>query len=224
MITIAEQLLLLGLHDEKGSVLSSASIALPYGLAGAMILDLYFQDRIKFEDKNVHVVDHMSTGNAILDETLDVLCDATKIRDVKYWVRRIHSKVKGLNHRLADSLVEKNILEREEHRLLWVFSYNRYPTQNFAPEYDIRNSLRTIILYDQQPTEKETALIGLVKACDLVNEIFSREERKLAKKKIKVIIEEDEVGKAVSSAVSEIKAATTAVILASTAARTSLNN
>ena len=187
MFTIAEQLLLLGLHDEKGSVLFSASTALPYGLAGATILDLYFQDRIKFEDKDIRVVDHTPTGNDILDETLDLLCNATKIRNVKYWVNRIHGKVKGLKHRLADRLVEKNILEREEHRLLWVFNYNRYPTQNFAPEYDIRNSIRNIILYDQQPTEKETALISLVKACDLVNEIFSREERKSAKKKIKIM-------------------------------------
>ena len=99
-----------------------------------------------------------------------------------------------------------------------MFNYNRYPTQNFVPEYDIRNSIRNIILYDQQPTEKETTLISLVKACDLVNEIFSREERKIAKKKIKVVTEEDEVGKAVSSIVVEITAAVTAAIVASSAA------
>ena len=221
MLTIAEKLLLLGLHDEKGSVLFSASTALPYGLAGATILDLYFQHRIKFEDKKVHVVDHTPTGNDVLDEALDLLGNATKTRDVKYWVNRIHSKVKGLKDRLADSLVEKNILGREEHQLLWVFNYNRYPTQNFVPEYDIRNSIRNIILYDQQPTKKETTLISLVKACDLVNEIFAREERKMAKKKIKVITEEDEVGKAVSSIVLEITAAVTAAIVASTAAAAS---
>jgi hypothetical protein len=218
MITIAEQLLLLGLHDEKGSVLFSASTALPYGLAGATILDLYFQDRIKFEDKNIQVVDHTPTGNDILDEVLDLLGNATKTRDVKYWVNRIHSKVKGLKHRLADRLVEQNVLAREEHRLLWVFNYNRYPTQNFAPEYDIRNSIRNIILYDEQPTEKEAALISLVKACELVNEIFSKEERKLAKKKIKMMTEEDEIGKAVSLIVLEITVAITTAIVASSAA------
>ena len=108
---------------------------------------------------------------------------------------------------------------------MWVFNYNRYPTQNFAPEYDIRNSIRNIILYDQQPTEKETALIGLVKACDLVNEIFSREERKSAKKKIKMITEEDEIGKAVSSIVLEITAAiTTAIVASSSAAAAASSN
>ena len=224
MFTIAEQLLLLGLHDEKGSVVLSASTALPYGLAGATILDLYFQKRIKFEDKNIHVVDHTPTGNNILDETLDLLCTATKIRDAKYWVNRVHGKVKGLQGRLADRLVEKNILAKEEHRLLWVFNYSRYPTQDFAPEYDIRNTIRNIVLYDQQPTEKEAALISLVKACELVNEIFSREERKTAKKKIKMITEEDEVGQAISTIVSEITAAITiAIVTAATAASSASN-
>jgi hypothetical protein len=222
MITIAEQLLLLGLHDEKGSIVFSASTALPYGLAGATILDLYFQSRIKFEGKDIHVVNQSPTGNDILDETLDLLCKAKKTRDAKYWVNRIHGKIKGLQGRLADRLVEKNILEKEEHRLLWVFDYNRYPTRNFVPEYDIRNTIRNIVLYDQQPTEEEAALISLVKACELVNEIFSKEERKMAKKKIKMIVEENEVGRAVSTIVLEITTAiTVAIMTAATASSAS---
>lgn len=217
MVTIAEQLLLLGLHDEKGSVVLSASTALPYGLAGATILDLYFQDRINFEGEHIQLVDHTPTGDDILDEAIDLLSNAPKIRDVKYWVNRIHSKIKGLQGRLADRLVEKDILQKEDHRVLWVFNYSRYPTQDFAPEYDTHNTIRNIVLYDQQPTQKEAALISLVKACELVNEIFSREERKTAKKKIKTITEEDVVGKAISTTVSEITTARTIAMTTSAA-------
>ena len=39
MLTLPEELLLLGLHDKKGTVVSSASMALPYGLAGAVLLE-----------------------------------------------------------------------------------------------------------------------------------------------------------------------------------------
>jgi 3-oxoadipate enol-lactonase len=43
--------------------------------------------------------------------------------------------------------------------------------------------MRNIVLLGQEPDDREVALIGLVKACELVNEIFAKGERKAAKKR-----------------------------------------
>jgi Golgi phosphoprotein 3 len=218
MPTIGEQLLLLALHDEKGTVLFSASTALPYGLAGATLLDLYFSNRIAIRERQVHVIDDAPTGDEILDEVLQLIESSDKTRDLKHWISRIHDKVKGLKGRLADSLVHKGILEREEHRLLWVFRQSRFPTQDAAPEYETRDSIRYIVLWGQEPGDREVALIGLVKACDLVNEVFAKGERKVAKKRIKELAEGEDVGKAVAAVVAEMTAAIVAIIVASSAA------
>ncbi len=220
MLTISEQLLLLALHDEKGSVVFSASTALPYGLAGAVLLDLYFLGIIAFEGKHVRVVDARATDSDVLDEALELMRQSTKSREPKYWVSRIQSKVKRLQQRLAEDLVEKQILSKEERKLLWVFTRRRYPTDNAEPEYDIRNAIRNVILYGQHPSEKEAALISLMSACELVNEVFSKEERKSAKQRIKMLSEGNEVSKAVSAVVTEITAAIMVVMIAATTAST----
>jgi Golgi phosphoprotein 3 len=118
MLTIGEQLLLLALHDEKGTVVFSASTALPYGLAGTTLLDLYFGNRIDIIERQVHVIDDAPTGDEILDEMLQLIQSSCKTTDLKHWISRINDRVKDLKGRLADSLMRKGVLEREEHRLL----------------------------------------------------------------------------------------------------------
>ncbi len=39
-LNLAEELLLLALNEEKGTVVFAASTALPYGLAGALLIEL----------------------------------------------------------------------------------------------------------------------------------------------------------------------------------------
>jgi hypothetical protein len=198
----------------------SASTALPYGLAGALLLDLFFRQKITFNGKTVEVVDPAPTGDTLLDETLALISGTEKHKTAKYWVQKIERKIKKLRDRIADQLVQKEILKPEEHRLLWVFQYQRYPTVNISPEMEIRQRIRNIVLLNHPPDDKDRALISLVKACSLVNEIFSGEERRQAKKRIKEITEEEKIGKAVSYVVAEITAAVTAVVII-TAASTS---
>jgi Golgi phosphoprotein 3 len=218
MLTIGEQLLLLALHDEKGTVVFSASTALPYGLAGATLLDLYFSNRIAIRQRQVHVIDDAPTGDEILDEVLQLIQGSGKTRDLKHWISRINDRVKDLKGRLADNLVYKEILEQEEHRLLRMFRQSRFPTRDATPEYETRDGIRNIVLWGQEPGDREVALIGLVKACDLVNEIFAKGERKVAKRRIKELTEGEEVGKAVAAVVAEMTAAIVAIIVASSAA------
>jgi hypothetical protein len=217
MLTIAEQLLLLALHDEKGSVVFSASTALPYGLAGATLVELFLAQRIAVIGKKVQVLDSTPLGDEILDEALQLIQASAKPRDLKYWVQRVHDKLKHLKDRLADNLVQKGLLSREEHRWLKVFSSTRYPTENIGPEYEMRHTLRSIVLLGQEPTDRELALIGLVKACELVNELFAKPERREAKKRIKELTEAEMVGKAVAAVVAEITAATMTVVIAASA-------
>ena len=219
MLTLPEELLLLALRDREGSVVSSASQALPFGLAGAVLLELSLQDRIVLEGGKFIVRNTTPTGNDIFDEALAKIRASKKTHKPSYWVSKL-SGLRKLKDRLLDRLAMQGILRREAHKVLWVFPTQRYPTLSGGPEMKRRELIRSAILHRVEPDERTGILISLVSACNLVNEIFSKEERKAAQKRVKEIAQGEAVGKAVSDAVAGVRAAVAAGIAASMIAST----
>jgi Golgi phosphoprotein 3 len=213
MLTLPEELMLLALRDDKGSVIFSASTALPYGLAGAVLLELFFKGKITYGNKKIQVIDKSIIDDPVLNEALNLMKNSSKDRNPKYWIQKINSKVKKLKQRVIDNLIAQQILNREGHKILWFFNIDRYPTLDVVPEMEIRTTIRNIVLNDYDATEREIALLSLMKACSLINEVFQRSERKLAKKKIKELLENQKMSKDVSSAVNAITQEITAAIV-----------
>ncbi|WP_171016820.1 GOLPH3/VPS74 family protein [Pseudalkalibacillus caeni] len=214
MLTLPEKLLLLGLHDQKGTIVTSASTALMYGLAGAVLLELTFYDKLDLHKKKVIVKDPSTTGDELLDQVLLHIHESTKQRTPKYWVMTIGNKL-NIKNRLLDRLIEKEILRKVEDKILWVFSRNLYPPSNPLPEQELRKRIKEAVFQDGEREERIVALLSLIKACNLINEVFEPDERKAAKKRIKAISSEETYGKAVSQIVSEIN---TSIIVATTTA------
>ncbi len=52
-LNLAEELLLLAMHEEKGTVLLRAATALPYGLAGALVIELVEAGLLRLDGKNL---------------------------------------------------------------------------------------------------------------------------------------------------------------------------
>lgn len=70
------------------------------------------------------------------------------------------------------------------------------------------------------PEPRVAALIGLIKACDLVEEVFSPNEAERARERLGEIAEDDLMGRAVSDTVAGVQAATQAAVMASITAAT----
>src|SRR5690606_2510950 len=98
---------------------------------------------------------------------------------------------------------------------LWIFQSPRFPTSDPGPEASLRGQIRDVVLAGIQPDERLLLLLSLIKATDLTNQIFERGERRHAKRRIKDLVEGEESGSAVRSAVAD---ATTAVGIAASAA------
>jgi hypothetical protein len=223
MLNLGEKLMLLALHDEKGTVLSSASMSLEYGLSGAVLMELVLRGRLRADKKNLVIVDAALTGDDILDEALTKIKQSKRDRNTKYWVDKLSRGIKDLKGRLLDRLIDKGILRTEKRRILGVISSQRYPMEDAKAEQEVRDRIRAVILGGATLDPRIAMLISLVNACGLVDEIFSREERKLARKRIKEIAKKDLIGKTVSDTVAEIEAAIVASIVVSTGA-TSLSS
>lgn len=221
MLNLAEELLLLALQDEKGTVLASAADSLPYGLAGALLMELALRSRIQFDQKNLAAVDLTTIGDDLLDEALEIIGQSKRNRNPQYWVTSLSTRIKNLQGRLQDRLVQKGILKHEEHRVLGIFRTQRYPAEDTAVEQSIKDRLRSTVFAGAPLEPHFAALISLVSACGLIDEIFSREERKRARQRIKEITQRELIGKAVSETVAGVQAA---VIVAIAAAATAVSS
>lgn len=212
-LTLAEELLLLGLDDETGETLLSVSTALPYGIAGAILLDLHLLNRIELTHKCVKIISDEKTGNKIHDEVLALINDKIGCEEPKYWIRSINGSVEDLVDKIIIELVSKGILKKEEKKILWIIPVERFPTNDPLPEVHTRILIRSIVLENKEPNERTLALLSLIKASNLIDELFLKDERKQATNIIDEFISYEEIGKAVA----DINAEVTAIISSSVA-------
>jgi len=120
-LSLAEELMLLALNEEKGTVLVAASVGLPYGLAGALLIDLEAAGLVRLEGKEVFAVPTGSARDELLDEALGAIRASKRTRTLGHWVNKIGRSGGKTKKRLLDRLASKGILKQEEHRLLLVF-------------------------------------------------------------------------------------------------------
>ena len=168
------------------------------------MLEFSLAGKILVEDKRLIIIDNTLTGNEILDKALDIIDSSPKQKSVKYWVSKLEHKMKGLKRDILSQLIKKDILIEMENRFLWVIPTKRYPTNNPEPENQVRKRVKAIVLDEKASDERSKLLISLINSCSLVNEIFCKDERKVAKNRIKEIVESEKVGESITDTINEI--------------------
>ncbi len=219
---LAEELLLLGLRDEQGTVAGGASLALKYGLGGAILAELLLLNRLRLEEKDrVALVDDSPTGDDVLDEALTAIAKRQKPRSLRDWVRDFGGgRLQKVQDRLTRRLVDRGILREEEGRFLWVFPTHHFPTVDPTPEQRLRDRIHGVILYGSTPDERTLILLSLLKASKLVDEVFPPEQRKEAGQRIQALAKDVAAGPAVAKAIAATQAALIAVIASTTVVST----
>src|SRR4051812_17352382 len=192
--SLPEELLLLALHDEKGSVIPAAAAALNGALVGAVLMELGLTGRLYEDGDGGLRADPSPTGDEILDEALQCIADADRPRVASYWVGRLARRIPRLKDRLLEQLVARGFLERRERRILWVFPSRSFPLADAAAEQQARDRVRTAILDDLAPDARTAALVGLVRSCNLIDEVFAPHERTRAHRRVQELTSEEAVG------------------------------
>ena len=214
-LTLPEHLLLLAMQDEKGAIVPSSTLALPYGLNGALLLELSLRQRVKVQEGMMQEVSDAPTGDDILDEALQSLKDCERDKSAEFWVARPDALVKDLKARLLDRLVERGILKRESHRVLWLVPYDRFPELDGSAERDLRQRIHDVVLNGATADEATALLISLIHACGLVKEVFPEQDAKAVKETIKELSEGSQIASAV---VEDVASATIAAVCSSVVA------
>lgn len=217
---LVQDLMLLALDNEKGHVVSSAAASLPYGLMGAVLMELVLQGKLDTERGKLVVINSSSTKDDFLDACLQEILSAQRPRTAQFWVRRLTSKFRGFQTAVLSNLVELGVLKQQKQRILGIFPVQRYPIASAIAKQTILNRVRMVVLHDAQLDARTTALISLIKACNLTHHLFVPEERREARRRIDAIAKGEQMGKAVSDTVISVQTAVNAGIIGAIVAST----
>jgi hypothetical protein len=218
-LRLHEEVLLLALHDEKGTVHMQAGM-MSYAMAAGMLAELLLERRITITDdkkKFVEIEDERPIGDELLDECLDRIGNTVRRQRLQTWVSRF-AQLKRLRHRVAVSLCDKGVLREDEGTILFIFKRKLYPERDHRYEKRVIERLRKAVFSDTLRVEPRTAvLVSLASASGLLSIPFGKRELRGRKKRIDRICEGEVLGQAARELV---QAAQAAVMVATMGAAT----
>lgn len=219
---IAEDLLLLLLDDEKGTLAQSDKIQ-PL-LGGALLIELALAERIEVTEKTsrwstakVAVVGGSPVDEPLLVAAIDTVGD--KPRSAQDLVTRLG---KGAKEVLQTRLADRGLVRPERGKVFGLFPRTTWPAADRAHEDAVRRLLQGALVHGLSADERTSALISLLAAVDHAHKVVERGDVpvKEIKARAKLISDGDWAAKAVKDAVAAAQSAMTAAIVATTVVTT----
>jgi len=200
---IYEEILLLALRDQKGTMLFG--INYPQALAGALLAELLLLNKIEIETqgkrKFVKLINQKPTRNALLDECIKKIASSKRRARPQNWIMRF-ANISRLKHKAAQSLCRKRILKMEEDKVLLIFNRKIYPELNPKPEKRLMAKLHEAIFGNSKEIDPETViLISICNSTGILRQIFDKSELKQRKNRIKDITSGNLIGQATKDAI-----------------------
>lgn len=207
-LLLHEEIMLLALKDEEGTIASAAMYN--YAVGGAVIAELLFNQNISVEPskkKFVSVIKREPLRDPLIDEWLMKMSSAKRRKTVQDWVSRI-AGTKDLKHRIAQQLCQQGILRMDEKKVLLLFSQRIYPEINPEPERIIIDRLYNAIFTDAEDIDARTVvLLSLAKSANILSFLFGKKEVKQRKMRIEQIVNGEIAGQATKEAIAAMQAA-----------------
>ena len=213
MLRFAEEILLLALDDKTGRLHALPERALEFALAGAVLAELAFLDRLDTDATTLVIKNAAPLGDPVLDEALKCLPKDEPKLTIQKALARVALKADVLKKLLFEELTRKGILQPHEQKFLWVMRERRYPMVNDREEREVCARIREVILTPGAiPDPRDVVLIGLMDACDLDSFVFTPAELDRSAERIKQICRMDFIVQALARAIGEIQQAILEVI------------
>lgn len=208
MLTFSEEIMVLLLHDENGTFLPVGEYTLNRALAGAVLMDLAFANRIDTDPERLTVTDSALTGTPALDRVLNRVAGEEEVHDTRTWIETLSADEAGaIKEAALDSLVARGILERREEKFLWVFRSRRYPMIDGKAEREAKKRIADVLFTDEIPHPRDVALICLADACGILQAVFDEREIKRVAPRIELLRKMDLIGREMAGAIADIERA-----------------
>lgn len=203
-LTLAEELVLIALDDESGSLLSLPPFSLEVAMAASLLMELELASRIDSDEQKVFVISPKPIGKAILDEPLEEIVAEGRQLPTSVWLRRLAAPGPVLRERVIAGLVDHGVLQSVEKRLLWVFKTRVYPPTSGIEEREVKSRVMTLLNNDEIPDTRDALLIGLLRATGIMYRLLSSTEHERLRDRIDQIANLEEINRALSATISEL--------------------
>jgi len=208
VLSLPEEIMLLALHDEEGTIEMGSMYQ--YAVGGAVLAELLMRNRILLDSskkKLVRLVLAKPLGEPLLDDCLNQIQDSKKQRPAQTWVTNF-ANTKDLKHKLAMQLCDRGILRADEDKVLLLFTRKIYPEIDPQPEGEVVERLRQAVLTETEHLEPRTVvLVSLADSSGLLKTVFDKRVLKDRAERIKRIANGDAMGKATKEAIEAVQAA-----------------
>jgi golgi phosphoprotein 3 len=203
-LTLAEELLLVALDDERGTLIPLPPFSMEVASAAALLMDLTLMGRIDTDEQALMVLSTTPTGNVLLDEVLAQVSAEAVPRTTAEWMNRLATGT-VTRDRIIAALVERGVLQSVEKRLLWVFKTRVYPPTSGLEEREVKSRVMTLLNNTEIPEPRDSLLVGLLRATTLLDELLSRAERHRLAPRIDQIADLEEVNRSMSRTIHDMQ-------------------
>ncbi|MCW2748656.1 MAG: hypothetical protein JWP10_1798, partial [Nocardioidaceae bacterium] len=214
---IAEDLLRL-LTDPVTGKRRVDAMHLDTALGGAVLLDLLLANKVALEGEGrkarVVTIDPTATGDHTLDGALEMLAQRGRIKP-KDAVVRIAKK---LRPQLYASLAAQGVVSREDRKVWVAFTQTTWPATDPSWHQGIDQTLREVLLHDQDPDQRTGALVALASSAGAIKKLVDKPDRKRAQRRAERISEGNWASEAVREAIRAAQVAASAAAVAAAAA------
>ncbi len=206
-LTLVEEILLLLLDDEKGTLPPVPQLTLHFVLAGGVLMELAINNRIDNHIDTLEIVSEEPLNIPILDQYLSKICHNPDQQDVKYWINAIADDGSTIVDLGFKSLVERGVLGESEKRFLWVMKTRAYPMVDGAVEREVKLRIMNILYSDEIPDQRDVVIFCLMDACDMFRTLLGPVELNRMRGRISDVSKLDLIGQATTKMIREIQVA-----------------
>ena len=211
-LRLAEEVLLLLLNDESGDLATVSEARLHHALAGAVLVDLAFEDRIDTDLESLVLTSAEPLGDELLDPFLARIAESGKrgeAHDAEHWLRVVAKDGDAIRETALARLVKSGVLESAEEGLISLSRHvrraRRYPAAGDGrPQQEVRLRVMQVLFDTDVPDPRDAAIIGLADACGLFDGVLAKDELADVADRLDVVRRLDLIGRTVAKVVREL--------------------
>ncbi len=206
IMILAHEYILLALDEETGKFAFTISGYCDFGVAGAVLGDLYLNNLINLENGKVIPQSGAVPNNEILDKAISLIKREPTPRSLDYWIMLFMTIFKEEARKMIITNMEnEGILGREEIVYQKIYKKVRHPLKNPELKTNLLRKIEDSLMMDSiegiDPVIR--LLIGLINATELDRSLFEKEFRNKIKEKMKKIMEMDQIAAAIKNRIDE---------------------
>jgi len=214
MFSIAEELFLLSVHEKKHSLSFSSNYEVDYALAGALLAELLLLEKIKInEEGRVEISPEAEADDPLLAIIWKKIKKEKRPRKINYWIRLFGQDQKKVKDQIIENLIQKNVIAVKNKKFLWI-PYKEYTQQDTTAKFFSKEMLRLVVFAKEKSGDHSIILLSLVRACDLLDHLFTIDEIAAAKTRVNELVKNEILGNSVMATIQKISDAAAIAVLA----------